>query len=37
MHGIATLATGLTLEPAGFEGRVATLVERAVRAQLTSP
>ncbi|GLY14705.1 TetR/AcrR family transcriptional regulator [Kineosporia rhizophila] len=37
VHGIATLATGLTLEPAGFEGRVATLVERAVRAQLTSP
>jgi AcrR family transcriptional regulator len=34
VHGIATFATGLTLEPAGFPDRAGTLVERAVRAHL---
>lgn len=34
VHGIATFATGLTLEPTGFQGQISALVERAVRAQL---
>ncbi|GAB3245395.1 TetR/AcrR family transcriptional regulator [Kineosporia babensis] len=37
VHGIATLATGLTLEPAGFQGQAPHLVQKAVEAQLTSP
>lgn len=36
MHGIATFATGLTLEPAGFQGQARGLLRKAVQAQLPS-
>ncbi|WP_285596217.1 TetR/AcrR family transcriptional regulator [Kineosporia sp. NBRC 101731] len=35
VHGIATFAAGLTLEPAGLDTQVDSLVEKAVQAQLS--
>jgi AcrR family transcriptional regulator len=37
VHGLATVAAGLTLEPLGLGTAVPHLVERAVRSQLLSP
>ncbi len=37
VHGLATVAAGLTLEPMGLENEIPYLVERAVRTQLLSP
>jgi len=36
VHGIATAAAGLTLEPLGLDRTIESLVERAVRMQLSS-
>jgi AcrR family transcriptional regulator len=37
VHGLATVAAGLTLEPTGLAAEIPHLVERAVRTQLLSP